>query len=276
MPAPQAALLKELAKLQFRARMTRLPTQWKPPSSQYPDAFQAGELPSAPGSPMNLFREPDLCAINVKTATKISNKYAKYIDGACDAICFSIDKWMKSSMVVGMIINGPVGMVLPGSVQGIPLGPLILAKGPKSTPMEIAYTTAISQAFDMSWRAWHMGMTGTLMYPSFAVFPGPVAPPMPNIPMPVIALPSAGEGMLAPTTLSTFMLMFLGNPLAPHAKVLFDSIAMAFATVFPIFKATSMVTNVLGMGPIPTFAPPVVPAGPVVMGTSIPKPGSIV
>ena len=34
-----------------------------------------------------------------------------------------------------------------------------------------------------------------------------------------------------------------------------------------------MVTGVMGFGPIPTFVPPFVPVGPVVMGSVIPMPG---
>jgi len=57
---------------------------------------------------------------------------------------------------------------------------------------------------------------------------------------------------------------------------LFDAIAKAFNTVFQVFKASTMVQNVLGMGPIPTFVPPFVPVGPVVMGTVIPTPGVLI
>ena len=65
----------------------------------------------------------------------------------------------------------------------------------------------------------------------------------------------------------------LGDPTALHASDLFDAIAKAFSNVFQIFKVSTIVQNVLGMGPIPTFAPPFVPVGPVVMGTVIPTPG---
>ena len=117
---------------------------------------------------------------------------------------------------------------------------------------------------------------GTLMYPAFAAFPGPVAPPMPNIPLPLIAFSSPGESGLSPSTLKITMDANLADPKALHASDLFDAIAKAFNTVFQIFKASTMVQNVLGMGPIPTFAPPFVPVGPVVMGTVIPTPGVLI
>jgi len=68
----------------------------------------------------------------------------------------------------------------------------------------------------------------------------------------------------------------LADPKALHASDLFDAIAKAFNTIFQVFKASTMVQNVLGMGPIPTFAPPFVPVGPVVMGSVIPTPGVLV
>ncbi len=60
---------------------------------------------------------------------------------------------------------------------------------------------------------------------------------------------------------------------ALHASDLFDSVSRAFNTIFQTFKTTTIVQNVLGTGPVPTFAPPVVPAGPVLAGTVIPMPG---
>ena len=45
---------------------------------------------------------------------------------------------------------------------------------------------------------------------------------------------------------------------------LFNALATGINTMFVAWKASTMVTNVLGSGPIPTFAPPAVPVGPVV------------
>ena len=65
----------------------------------------------------------------------------------------------------------------------------------------------------------------------------------------------------------------LGDPMAPHHQQLFESIADAVEKCFQLWQTTTMVTNVLGMGPIPTFAPPVVPAGPVLGGMANMTPG---
>ena len=67
----------------------------------------------------------------------------------------------------------------------------------------------------------------------------------------------------------------LGDPQAPFNKELFESICTAFEQCYDIWKVSTMVTNVLGTGPVPIFAPPFVPVGPVVMGTGIDGPRRI-
>jgi len=54
---------------------------------------------------------------------------------------------------------------------------------------------------------------------------------------------------------------------------LFVAIASAFERVFNLWQVSTMVTNVLGTGPVPTFAPPYVPVGPVVGGVGTMLPG---
>jgi len=68
----------------------------------------------------------------------------------------------------------------------------------------------------------------------------------------------------------------LADPLAPHHAQLFESVASAFEQCFQIWQASTMVTNVLGTGPVPTFAPPFVPAGPVIGGMGNMLPGGFV
>jgi hypothetical protein len=276
MPAPQKDLLAQLAKTNFISKNIQLPMGWAQPGDQYPNAFSPSEKMVAPNSPMNLFRESSLNKYHVDSAKTLGDQFAKYIDGICGAICDGIDKWMKMTMVAGVVINGPVGLLLPGGVIGPPLMPLIFATAPKNTPQEIKYSNAIANAFGTLWMPWHMGLTGMLSYPAFAAFPGPMAPPMPNIPVPLITFSSPGESGLSPSNLKSLMSANLADPQALHAIDLFDSIATAFSTVFQIFKASTLVQNVLGMGPIPTFAPPFVPVGPVLGGTVIPTPGVLV
>jgi hypothetical protein len=273
MPAPNAKQLAELTKTNFRAFQIKIPVDWSQPGDQYPDAFKPTERAVPPPPPTAIFFPATANKYHVDAAKEMSDKLTAYIDGICDAICAAIDNWMKMVMLTGAIINGPVATLIPGGFVSAPLLPLILAKAPKKTPMENRYSLAIANALSTAWQAWQMGLTGMLMYPPFAAFPGPMAPPTPNVPVPLVTLASPGEAMLAPSTLKASMVGMFGDPKAAHAEKLFDALCKALATVFPIFKSSTLVNNVLGMGPIPTFAPPFVPVGPVLAGTVIPKPG---
>ena len=68
----------------------------------------------------------------------------------------------------------------------------------------------------------------------------------------------------------------LADPQAMYHKELFDCICDAFEKCHTIWQASTMVTNVLGTGPVPTFAPPYVPVGPVVGGVGNHAPGGFV
>ena len=276
MPAPQKSMFAELAKLNFKANAIGLPVGWSNPAgNQYPDAFAISERATAP-DPASLFLAKSPNKYHVDTQKEVGKGFADFIDGICGAICSGIDMWMKGTSIAGMIINGPVGMVLPGNVLGPPLFPLIFAQAPVNTPQLMKYSKAVAQAFSTAWLTWQTGLMGQLMYPPFAAFPGPMAPPIPNLPMPLIVLSSPGEAMLSPSSLKAAMVGNLADPQALHHKELFDAISQAWTPVFSTFKATTLVQNVLGTGPIPTFAPPFVPVGPVVGGTSIPTPGVLV
>ena len=270
----QISLLAQLTYLNFIAKFVFLPTSWSlpVPGLQYEDAFAEMERWVAPNSPLNLFREVTLNAYHVNTAKEIGKGFEKFIKEVCDAICDAITMWTSLALFTGVQINGPVGTLIPGGVLGPPLMPLILMGAPKETPMQIRYSMAIATAIGTAWQTWQSGLTGTLSYPAFAAFPGPTAPPMPAIPVPLVSLSSPGESQFSPSTLKSSMEGTFGDPTAAHASALFDSLAKAFNIVFQMYKAMTMILLVLGMGPIPTFAPPFVPVGPVAGGFSLPTP----
>jgi len=275
MPFPAGAAYAQLAKMMFASKAIALPQSWSQPNDQFQDAFAAGERIAPPNSPTNLFREPTLNQYHVDAARDIGKKFETFIDGICGATCSAISQWLTSATIVGGIVNGPVASG--GSVLGPPLTPLIVASAPKTTPQELKYSMAVANAFGTAWQAWHMGLKipGLPLYPAFAAFPAPIAPPMPNIPFPLVVLPSPGEAMLAPGTLKGSMVGNLGDPTALHAADLFDALTQAFSPQFMIFKASTIVKNVLGTGPVPTFAPPFVPVGPVIGGIATGPPGCL-
>lgn len=271
-------MMKQFAKLQFQSFAIKLPTDWRQPqgnpgAKQYTDAFPASERTSVPTPmPPALFLPASLNKYHTDTAEKISDKFEAYIDGICDAICSAWSTWQSAATLVGVLVNGPTASV--GQVLGPPLTPLILGQGPKASPQELKYTTAIANAIGMGWLSYTatIKVPGLPWYPAFAAFPSPVAPPMPNVPVPVAALTQVTVSV-SKMTLKQQMIGLLGDPMALHHQQLFDAIADAFEKCFQMWQVSTQVTNVLGTGPVPTFAPPFVPAGPVVGGTGNMTPG---
>ena len=76
--------------------------------------------------------------------------------------------------------------------------------------------------------------------------------------------------MLAPNPLSRSMSAAMTRD-GQHAAALFDAVSNSFYTHFQTFKSSTMVTRVIGTGPVS-----VPPSGPVTGGTVVPTPGNFV
>jgi hypothetical protein len=133
---------------------------------------------------------------------------------------------------------------------------------------------AIAQAWDGAFQAAWTEWSGKAMipalpwYPAFAAFPDSVAPPMPNLPVPLGALISPGLTAMAPHALAGGIRTATGvaADAGPAAQAI-DAFSTALSTRFTVFLTVGMVMNVMGSGPVPSFAPPLVPVGPVSGGT---------
>ena len=280
MPAPVAASMQELAAQHFRGLGITLPMDWSDPSSdeekdQYSGAFAEGDRQGHTPKPAGLFRAATTNKIHADTADDISSKIRTYMDGVVAAICSAWSTWQSAASMSGVVVAGPTASG--GALTGPALKGLILAEAPQATPEEARYSKAIASAIDTAWSAWvaSVKVPGLPWYPAFAAFPGPMAPPTPNIPAPVVALTQVATG-LSMSALKGAMVGELGDSKAQHHAAIFESVASAFDQSFVIWQSSTMVTNVLGTGPIPTFAPPVVPVGPVVGGTGTMAPGGLV
>ncbi|MCB9739015.1 MAG: hypothetical protein H6747_07090 [Deltaproteobacteria bacterium] len=281
MPGPQPMQLKQLVKAAFKAHAIALPTDWKQPSGdpdgkQYVDAFKMGEH-AVPFSPTMLFIPATPNKFHVDAAKKSHNEFEAYIDGICDAICNAWNIWRAQAKFQNLKVMAVSAIGAPGCLKGPKLENLIMMTAPKSKPAELDYSKAIAKHLSKAWAQWQDGVAvpGLPWYPAFAAFPGPQAPPMPNIPTPLIACPSTGMAEMTPAKLKKGMCDALGDSGAMHHKELFDSVAKGVAAVFIQWLGTQQVMNVLGKGPIPTFAPPFVPVGPVVAGDNIAVPGHL-
>lgn len=270
--------MKQLARLKFSGNGIQVPDQWQhpsgdPDSKHYDDAFTSAEKATAPATVAPpLFMPHTMNKYHTDVQKKLTDIFGTYIDGICDAICSAWSTWQSAASMVGILVNGPTASL--GQVVGPPLTPLILAQGPKATPAEMKYTNVFAQVIGTGWLSYTatIKVPGMPWYPAFTAVPSPVAPPMPNVPCPVIALTQVTTTVSA-STMKNLMIAQYADPKAMYHKELFDCVCDAFEKVFQIWQASTMVTKVMGTGPVPTFAPPVVPAGPVVAGMATMPPG---
>jgi hypothetical protein len=270
--------MQQLAKAQFQPAAPPLPIQWSQPSGDpagrhFCNAFKPDELVQTPTP--GLFLPATANKYHCDTAREISDKFDAYINGICSAICSAWSQWQSAATLLGVIINAVTATG--GQVVGPPWAPLILASAPMSTPQEAKYSNAIAQAVSNGWTMYQSTILvpGLPWYPAFAAVPSPVAPPMPNVPTPVVTLTQVTVPV-SKNALKAQMMANLADPQALHHKELFDCIAGAFEQCLVMWQASTMVTNVLGTGPVPTFAPPFVPVGPVLAGVGNMLPGGFV
>jgi hypothetical protein len=270
--------MQQLARLKFTSFNIKVPQGWRDPSGEagdhYGKAFKPEEKMTQPGMPM-LVQPASMNKYHTDTQKMHVAKIGKFIDDTCSAICSAWGQWQTAATLVGVVVNAVTASG--GQVVGPPLTPLIMATAPKASPMELKYSNVIATVIGTGWLSFTstIKVPGMPWYPAFAAFPSPVAPPTPNVPCPVAALTQVPTSISA-STMKSQMVGQLGDSQAPFHAELFEAICDGFEKCYNIWKVSTMVTNVLGMGPIPTFAPPYVPAGPVVGGTGVMTPGGFV
>lgn len=275
MPAPQAAMMKELVMTQFRTFAIKVPGEGPLPRGFLKSLAEADRAAVALPSPPALFVPDSTYKGHVDTQKHLDKVFGAFIEGIVGAVCSAWDQWQKAAVLTSVIINGPVAAG--GQVVGPPLTPLILASAPSATEMELKYSKTVATVIGQAFQAYTatIKVAGMPWYPAFAMVPSPVAPPAPNVPCPVAALVQVTV-TVEKAYLKAQMISNLGSATAPYHAELFDAIADAFEKCFKIWQTATQVTNVLGTGPVPTFAPPAVPGGPVVGGVGNMTPGGFV
>ena len=142
---------------------------------------------------------------------------------------------------------------------------------------------AIAKGVSKCFKDWQDKVTvpGLPWYPAFAAFPGPMAPPMPNVPTPLIACVSPMlTSITMPSQMKSAMIDAFDGGLKKHDpdkhhEAIYEAITTVLSVAFLAWLPMQMVNLVMGKGSIPTFAPPYVPVGPVVMGDTLPTPGHL-
>jgi len=196
-----------------------------------------------------------------------------------EAVRDGLNMWKPQAKFTHLTIMAVSAIGTPGCLDGPELEPHINAspgRGAGEDELELrrAVAAGVSECFAM-WQD-HVTVPGAPWYPAFAAWPGPMAPPTPNVPFPLIACPSAKASMIMiPGDMSAKMCEALSPPPSQEVKSFLSGVAQRLATAFSVWLASAQVMLVLGKGPVPSFAPPYVPVGPVVGGDILSVPGHL-
>jgi hypothetical protein len=289
MPGLPSSVIKELAKAKLRSFNLQLPTvvpaaPSAPPQQQTSGRTavkRAGATPSAGATltnqtptatpqaiPPAFFRAASNDKRDVDNQTLSSQEIDAEINKIADAVASGFAIWQTGMRLTGVRIFAIVASG--GSVQAPPLGPLIAAFAQGG-----GYGNAVANGLGDAMAQWAMSVHVPFLpwYPAFAAFPGPTAPPTPNVPCPLLAL-GMSRDILSKSGLKARMMAAAPAGLM-FAEQVIDSFAEAIASALSIWLATTVVTQVLGSGRVPTFAPPYVPVGPVMNGNADQLPGGM-
>ena len=261
MPAIQAKALAQLAKTNFKAKAIQLPSGFKGFTDQAPFTTADQKAPD----PMDLFMPPSTLNYHVDTSRVVGRNVEDLIDACADAIGNGMSQWQSGAKFAGVIINGPVGMAIPGSLMAPPTmtGPVLfsMVNVAGRQPSFIKYAQSITFAIGTAFQVWQTGYMAMLTFPGGSACSVTMVP-SPSIPLPVVAGFSPGDAMMSAAALKGLMLANHGFP-GNHALDIFDAFAQAFATLFLAWKGSTLITAVMGAGGV--APPPPAPPAPVVM-----------
>jgi hypothetical protein len=220
-----------------------------------------------------------------ESCDKIGNNFKDFHDAMIDAVQFSHNMWKLQAKFKDLKVMSVSAIGAPGCLDGPELESNI-----KNAPMVASFSgnmkkhrDAVAAGVSKCFKKWQdkVMVPGLPWYPAFAAFPGPMAPPMPNIPMPLITCPSA---MMTQIIMPDDMTKAMDDALDGGMKdkdpdkqyhALHDAIATVLSLAFLMWLPSQQIMLVMGKGPIPSFAPPFVPVGPVVGGDNISAPGHL-
>ena len=281
--------MDQLANLKMMSFAQKVPYNWqqpvaKPDRDHFVKAFSISEhiagAPAVSPKPTQVVGGATTNKYHGDAAKEVSKWYQDFMKEACDKIKSSMDSWrpkVKFKSVQVMALSGISSACL--DAPPIKNEPAFSSwKGKEKNAK--AYIKAVAEGFSKNHKEWVDAVTlpGLPLWPAFVAFALAMAPPMPAIPMPLIAYISPKMTKVTmPMELKKSMVDALDKGVKDedgskdHEKIL-ESIATATAMAFLSWLPMQMVLGLLGKGPVPTYAPPYVPVGPVVAGDVLPTP----
>ena len=193
---------------------------------------------------------------------------------AQEAFREGVNEWIGKARIQGGKINGPAAHLTPGSLasDGNVESRVVQKLIGSQVPPEIS--RALAKELGAAWNGWALGFQVQIpsAYPSFAAFPGPAAPPTPAAsgPVPLSNGSSAGESGLKALVLANRLYAavrpYANKVSGGPADQALRNLAAWVDSSFAEWKSMAKLVGLQGKGPVPTFAPPYVPIGPVLRG----------
>jgi hypothetical protein len=286
---PGISPIKVLANLTFFGEGQQLPTkEWTEKyykdrkQEQGEQGFEVKTFPAVPN-----FKAPHPgYKYQQDTCNKIGKDFKDFMEAMLDAVQFAHTKWKTTSAKFdGLQVMAVCAIGQAGCLKGDALESDI-----KSAPSCSSFDgnmkkhrDAVAKGVSKCFKDWqdNVMVPGLPWYPAFAAFPSAMAPPMPNVPMPLIAcISSKMTSIIMPDDMTSAMDDALDGKLKDMDKdkqyhSMHKAIATVLALAFLMWLPAKQVMLVMGKGPIPTFAPPYVPVGPVLNGDNIAAPGHL-
>jgi hypothetical protein len=194
---------------------------------------------------------------------------------AREAFRDAVNDWIGKARIQGGQVRGPAAFLTPGSlvsdtnIEMVVLQNLVAGHAPPDVARVLAHELA------EAWNGWAASFQAQIpgAYPTFAAFPGPVAPPTPMAPVALTQGNSVGEMALKSPMLTSKLMSALrafggriqgGSP-DQAIKGLADWIDASFQE----WKGQARLVGIQGRGAAPNFAPPYVPVAPVLGGDNM-------
>lgn len=294
---PPLNMINILADLYFVGQSKKLPVDWKQPqgkesgegaatdkAANYGDAFSLSEKMGIP-VPLCYFWAASTNKHHVDTCKEIGGKMKDFVHNMLDGIKFAVDMWRLQAKFKDLKVMSVSAIGSPGCLDGPKLdiknAPSVL--GMKGWGDNIQkWIDAVADGVADCWEQWQkkVMVPGLPFYPAFAAYPLASAPPLPNVPFPLITCPSAMMSKMTPTQLQDAMVGKLDGGIKSddsdkHYEAAFGAIGTALSVAFLIWLPSQQIMLVMGKGPVPTYAPPYVPVGPVIGGDNIAAPGHL-
>lgn len=186
----------------------------------------------------------------------------------------AVNEWIGRARVRGGRVQATDAVLTPGSLtsdihlEEAVVQRLIRARVPDAVGRSVAHVLAAA------WNGWAAGFQLRLpgAYPTFAAVPAPFAKPTPAADTRVSLAQGSSPGEMA--LRAPMLTSALVTSVKPHARTMGSGspepamarLATWVETSFQAWKGAVRIGGLTGEGPVPTFAPPYVPVGPVIMG----------